>query len=86
VSNYKGTVDSVIVVKAKDDFRVTRVKVGIHSSTGVLVEEGNAILDPVRRRLWNYTATQNNANPTGSIVSAIATDLHGNTGSLEITM
>ena len=34
VSNYKGTVGSVIVVNAKDDFRVALVKVSIHSSTG----------------------------------------------------
>ena len=86
VSNYKGTVGSVIVVNAKDDFRVALVKVSIHSSTGVLVEEGNAILDPVRRRLWNYTATQNNATLAGSVISATATDLPGNSGSLEITV
>jgi hypothetical protein len=86
VSNYKGTVGSVIVVNAKDDFRVALVKVSIHSSAGVLIEEGNAILNPVRRRLWNYTATQNNANPTGSVVSATATDLPGNFGSLVITV
>jgi hypothetical protein len=86
ISNYKGTVGSVIVINAKDDFRVALVKVSIHASTGVLVEEGNAILDPVRRRLWNYTATQNNATPTGSVISVTATDLPGNSGSLEITV
>lgn len=86
VSNYKGSVGSVIVINAKDDFRVALVKVSIHSSTGVLVEEGNAILDPIKRRLWNYTATQNNATLAGSVVSAVATDLPGNSGSLEITL
>ena len=86
VSNYKGTVGSVIVVNAKDDFRVAMVKVSIHSSAGILIEEGNAILDPVKRRLWNYVATQNNAAPAGSVITATATDLPGNTGSLEITM
>jgi hypothetical protein len=86
VSNYKGTAGSVVVVKAKDDFRVAQVKVSIHSSAGVLLEEGNAILDPIKRSLWNFTATQNNATPTGSVISATATDLPGNTGSLEITI
>ncbi len=86
VSNYKGTVGSVIVVNAKDDFRVVQVKVSVHSSTGVLVEEGNAILDPVKRRLWNYTATQNNATPTGSVISATATDRPGHSASLKITV
>jgi len=86
VSNYKGNVGSVIVVNAKDDFRVALVKVSIHSAAGVLIEEGNAVLDPIKRRLWNYTATQNNAAPTGSVISATATDLPGNFGSLEITV
>ncbi|HEY2349761.1 MAG TPA: hypothetical protein VGH64_12120 [Puia sp.] len=86
LSNYKGQVGSVIVINAKDDFRVAQVKVSIHSSTGDLVEEGNAILNPVRRRLWNYTATQNNATLTGSVISATATDLPGNSGLLEITI
>src|SRR5450432_292222 len=86
VSNYKGMAGSVVVVKAKDDFRVAQVKVSIHSSAGVLLEEGNAILDPIKRSLWNYAATQNNASLSGSVVSATATDLPGNTGSLEITI
>ena len=86
VTNYKGQLGSVIVVKAKDDFRVAQVKVSIHSPTGVLIEEGNATLDPIKRSLWNYTATQNNATPTGSIISATATDLPGNSSTLEITM
>jgi hypothetical protein len=86
VLNYKGQIGSVIVIKAKDDFRVVQVKISIHSSAGVLVEEGNAILDPIKRSLWNYTATQNNAALTGSVISATATDLPGNSGSLEITV
>jgi hypothetical protein len=86
VSNYKGTIGSVIVVNAKDDFRVASVRVSIHSAAGVLVEQGNAVLDPIKRSLWNYAATQNNAALAGSVISAIALDLPGNTGSLEITL
>jgi hypothetical protein len=85
-SNYKGTIGSVIVVNAKDDFRVAELQVTIHSATGVLLEEGKAVLDPIKRSLWNYTVTQNNAILAGSVVNAIATDLPGNTGSLAITM
>jgi hypothetical protein len=85
-SNYNGTTGSTIVVNAKDDFRVAGVKVSIHSSTVVLLEEGNAILDPIKRSLWNYTATQNNATLAGSVISAIATDLPGNSGTLSITL
>jgi hypothetical protein len=85
-TNYKGTTGSVIVVNAKDDFRVASVQVSIHSAAGVLLEQGNAVLDPIKRSLWNYTATQNNAAVTGSVISATATDLPGNTGTLEITL
>jgi hypothetical protein len=86
VSNYNGSVGSVMIVKAKDDFRVARVKVSVHSSSGILVEEGNAIPDPVKRSLWNYTAKQNNTTLPGTVISATATDLPGNTGSLSITI
>ena len=85
MSEYNGTAGSMIIVNAKDDFRVARVKVSIHSSTGVLVEEGDAILDPIKRSLWNYTVTQNNPVLSGSVISAIATDLPGNNASLAVT-
>jgi hypothetical protein len=85
-SDYKGPAGSVIIINAKDDFRVARVKVSIHSSTGALVEEGNAVLDPIKRSLWNYTVTQNNTTLSGSVISAVATDLPGNSASLAITL
>jgi hypothetical protein len=84
--NYKGTPGSTIVIKAKDDFRVVEVKLSIHSAAGVLVEEGNALLNPVKRNLWTYTATQNNATPAGCVITATAVDLPGNTGSQEVTL
>lgn len=86
VSKYTGSAGSIIITKAKDDFRVAGVKVSIYSPTGILVEEGSAVLDPIKRSLWNYTVIQNNASLTGSVIKAIATDLPGNTGSLEITI
>lgn len=85
-SGYKGVPGSVIVVNAKDDFRVAEVQLRIHTAAGVLLEEGKAVLDPVKRSLWNYTATQNNAVLTGSVVTAKALDLPGNAGSLEVTL
>jgi hypothetical protein len=86
VSNYKGTPGSTIVINAKDDFRVAEVSVHIQTAAGVLVEEGTAILNPINRNLWTFTAVQNNAALTGSVISATAKDLPGNTGSLEITV
>jgi hypothetical protein len=82
-SNYNGTPGSTIVVHAKDDFRVASVKVSIFDTGGVLLEEGNALLDPVKRGQWVYTVTQAN---TGAVISAKATDLPGNEGELEITL
>ncbi len=85
-SDYNGLAGSVIVINAKDDFRVAEVKLRIHSAAGILVEEGKAVLDPIRRRLWNYRTTQNNASLAGSVISATALDLPGHSGSLDITL
>ena len=82
-SNYNGTPGSTIVVHAKDDFRVIGVKVSIFDSGGVLLEEGNALLDPVKRGQWVYTVTQAN---TGAVIRAKATDLPGNEGVLDISL
>jgi hypothetical protein len=79
---YDGTPGSAIVVNAKDDFRVAEVKLSILHADGSLLEEGNAILNPIDRNKWTYTATQNNASPPGCTVSATALDLPGNKGTL----
>jgi hypothetical protein len=83
-SEYNGIIGSTIVIHAKDDFRVASVKVSIHTAAGVLIEEGNAILNPVKLHQWIYTATQNNAAFTGCRVTAVAKDLPDNKGSLEV--
>ena len=83
---YDGTPGSTIVVKAKDDFRVVRVKVSIYTADNVLVEEGDTILNPVNRNKWIYTARLLNANMQRWIVKAIAFDMPENEGSLEVTM
>ncbi|HEV7783539.1 MAG TPA: hypothetical protein VGO58_19840 [Chitinophagaceae bacterium] len=84
--NYDGTSGSVIVVIARDDFRVAAVKVSIRDGAGVLIEEGNAILNPIDRNKWSYTTVQPNASPSGCTVSATALDLPGNKGTLEVTV
>lgn len=86
---YNGTTGSLIVVNAKDDFRVAAVKVSIRNSAGVLIEEGNAILNPIDLNKWTYTAVQSNPAPaglTGCIISAAAFDIPGNKGKLEVTL
>lgn len=84
---YNGTPGSTIIVHAKDDFRVAEVKVSIYlTSTGDLLEEGNATLAPINREKWIYTTSQANASLVGLTIIATATDLPGNTGVLEITL
>ncbi len=84
-SVYTGVVGTTIKIRAIDDFRVTGVLVEIFAASGGLLEKGNAIqqnngID------WTYTVTQANAVLTGSKISAIATDVPGNTGTLEVTL
>lgn len=85
-SEYNGTVGSKIQVKAVDDFSVTQVKVSIYNAAGDLVEEGQAILDPVLKLKWVYTATQVVAILPGSKIKAVAQDIPGNKGELQITL
>lgn len=85
-SKYTGVVGSLITVSAKDDFRVASVHVSIHTAAGVLIEEGDAILNPIDRNKWNYATTQANANIAGCVVKADAFDLPGNKGSLDVTV
>jgi hypothetical protein len=83
--NYNGTPGSTIAIVAKDDFRVTGVKVSIRTADGALIEEGEAILNPIDRNKWVYTAVQTNTSPPGSVITATAFDLPGNKGTLELT-
>lgn len=85
-SEYDGALGSSIVIFAKDDFRVIKVKVSIRNATGTLVEEGTALLDTRNHNKWDYKATQLNATLTGSKITATAFDLPGNKGTLEVTI
>lgn len=84
-TNYTGAIGDKVKVRALDDFRVTGVIVEIHAANGSLLERGNAVQD-VNGLDWIYTATQANNLLTGSKIKAIATDVPGNEGTLEITL
>ena len=79
---YKGAVGDQLVIRAKDDFRVTSVRVEIYAADGVLLEEGDAQPN-VNGLDWTYTAAQANNLLAGTIIKAIATDVPGNEGTLE---
>jgi hypothetical protein len=83
---YSGLAGSLIVVTAKDDFRVAEVFVSIRTATGELVEEGNAILNPVNRKKWTYATVRSNPALAGSSVSVTAKDIPGNESRLDITV
>lgn len=82
---YKGAIGDKIEVLAFDDFRVTTVQVEIHTADGTLLEIGNAVLS-TNGVVWIYAATQENTLLTGSKINAIATDVPGNEGALEVTL
>ena len=84
--NYTGLIGSTITVTAMDDFRVVKVTVSIYTADNELVEQGNAILNPVNRSQWIYTATEDHIALEGSTIKAIASDLPGNQGSLEVLL
>ena len=83
--NYTGVIGSLIAVRAVDDFRVTGVQVEIYTASGALLEKGNAV-QQVNGVDWTYSATQANSPLTGSKIKAIATDVPGNEGTLDLTL
>jgi hypothetical protein len=83
---YNGSPGSTILVKAIDDFCVKEVRVSIFNAESDLVEEGNALVDPINRFRWIYTATQEMGLLSGCKIRATAEDLPGNKTKLEITL
>jgi hypothetical protein len=86
ILGYRGRVGDVIVVKATDDFMVTRVWVMIMNAAGDIIEEGDAGPDVSRVNLWQYKATIANPSWKGMTMKAIAYDRPANTGTLEVTL
>jgi hypothetical protein len=84
ITNYHGAVGDKLVIDATDNFKVTGVVVTIDSAAGTLIESGNAVLDDDKN--WIYTATIANAAIVGSKITAVASDLPLNTGTLSITL
>ena len=83
---YRGVVGGVIVVTAFDDFMVTTVKIVITNAAGVVIEEGEAILDAMGNDKWQYKATIANPSLAGTKIQAVAYDRPGNTGTAQIVL
>jgi hypothetical protein len=82
---YIGQPGNIIVVAAKDNFKVNAVRVAICNEANELIEEGEAIVNP-DGITWNYVVTKHNAKFQGSVVKATAYDIPGNEGSMEMVV
>jgi len=81
--DYLGAIGDPIIIKATDDFLVTRVKVIITDASGTRLEQGDAVQDLQKKFLWEYSATAANVTLSGTKITAIAFDRAGNETSLE---
>ena len=83
--SYKGAAGERLVIRAIDDFRVTGVQVEIYAPDSSLVETGEATQN-TNGIDWTYTATKANNLSAGSTIKAIAVDVPGNEGTLEVIL
>lgn len=81
---YTGSIGKVIVVSARDNFKVKAVKVAIHNSVNELIEEGQATSNT--DGIWYYLATKVNPDVAGCKIKATAIVIPGNEGSLEVVL
>ena len=85
VSEYSGAVGNTINVVATDDFKVTDVTVTITDADGALIEKGTCQED-LSADCWVYTATVAVPDMSGVVITAVAKDVPGHPGTLEITL
>ena len=83
---YTGAIGDKIVIRAIDDYRVTKVQVEILKPDGTLLETGTAEQN-INGIDWTYTATTPAAaGLAGSKIKAIAFDVPGNEGTSDVTL
>jgi hypothetical protein len=85
-SAYNGKVGSTITIKAIDDFQIKAVDVNIFNAEGDLVEKGPAMIDPIYRFKWIYTATKRNKILKECMIKVVAKDHAENTGEHNIIL
>ncbi len=83
ILGYNGQSGSAIKIRAVDDFRVTEVWVEIFTADGCLLETGMAE-QQLNGLDWVYNVQRDNPLLSGSRIKAIARDVPGNEGSLEM--
>ncbi|GAO45185.1 hypothetical protein [Flavihumibacter petaseus] len=85
VQGYSGQPGDTIEIRAHDDFHVAYVQVDIWSAGGVLVERGDAVVQP-NGLVWTYTAKETHRSLAGTKVTAYAMDIPNNEGTLSVTI
>lgn len=80
VSGYSGAPGDVIKIRARDNVKVTAVRLKLHLEDGEVLEEGEAV---ERFRRWTYTARR--PAPEGTTIRIVATamDRPGGSHTLE---
>jgi hypothetical protein len=84
--NYHGRPGDQIFIRATDDFKVANVVVSVYNPAGELLERGNAVIQEIEEMQWTYISKQDNPEFSGSKITAVATDLPGNSSSLSINV
>ena len=82
---YQGRVGDIVIIEAIDDFKVISVKVEIYDAKNKLLENGDAVIDPEGSN-WIYYLEKENGNVDGFKIKAIAFDIPGNEGTMEIIL
>lgn len=83
---YNGSAGSVILIKAIDDFMVTKVEVTLRDAAGAVIEEGEARLGDLNDHQWEYTTKVDHPVVAGTTIRAVAYDRPGNTGTAEMVL
>ena len=80
LSGYSGQAGNPIIVRAHDDFKVTRLLVTVSDSSGEEIENGEAVETPPNGGRWVYTAISNLAQGTTVRIAVIVNDQPGGEG------
>jgi hypothetical protein len=80
LSEYNGTAGNPIVIRARDDFKVTRLLVVVSDTNGAEIESGEALETPPISGRWVYTTTSTVAQGTSVRVAVTVSDQPGGKG------
>jgi hypothetical protein len=76
--NYEGKPGGVIMVNARDKYRVAAVSVSIVDSRGEKIEHGSAVVNSFRFLEWTYETREPNPDWQGGKVIVMVKDMPGN--------